>query len=285
MRQPRKTASTMLQFVEWTEQIADLFSPGGQAEIAWFRGANSDKHKLIPSLYRSQAGRDDEDSDDELRGEFKRRGLPLVAERPPRDDWEWYFLMQHYGAPTRLLDWTDSALVALYFAISSFRLSNEETSSMKPAVWALNPWFLNRKVDKELRKAKEKPLPFDGPLTPGVIVDRSRARYLEQYLGPIYKGRKPPQYPISLDPTFIAQRMLVQHSHFTLHGSDSRGIDEMVEELGLSDGLFRVVIKTDAEGIRLMRWRLATLGISETTIFPDLQGLGRELNLEYGITW
>ena len=53
--------------------------------------------------YRSESGRE-KYAEDEVRSEFKRRALPLVAERPPRDDWEWYYLMQHYGAPTRLLD-------------------------------------------------------------------------------------------------------------------------------------------------------------------------------------
>jgi len=46
--------------------------------------------------------------------------MPSITEWRPENKWEWYFLMQHYGAPTRLLDWSDGALVlvALYFALA-----------------------------------------------------------------------------------------------------------------------------------------------------------------------
>jgi hypothetical protein len=261
----RKTASTISQFVEWAEEVADLCAGSEDYESPWFRGTASSQFKLIPSLYRSAAGRE-RYSDDELRAEFKRRALPLVAERPPRDDWEWYSLMQHYGAPTRLLDWTDSALVALYFAISSYRLTDDATSRVTPAVWAVNPWRLNTKIEQR----------FEGPIVPEVTDVR-------QYLGPVYSQKKPPQYPIAVDPTFIAQRMLVQHSHFTLHGHDTRGLDEMMEDLRLKDTLFKVLIRSEDESIKILRQRVALLGITETTIFPDLAGLGRELGIEYDL--
>lgn len=224
----------------------------------------SSDFKLVPSLYRSADGRE-RYSDPEVRTEFKRRALPLVAERPPRDDWEWHFLMQHYGAPTRLLDWTDSALVALYFAIASYP-ANPHRGTPRPAVWALNPWQLNEKAG----------IRFVGPLI-------SDWREAETYLGPAYGGDRPPRYPIALDPTFIAQRMLVQHSHFTLHGHDARGIDEMREDLNLANALLKIEISSADESVKILRQRVALLGISETTIFPDLAGLGKELSLEYDL--
>jgi hypothetical protein len=262
----RNTASSLSQFVEWTEQVTEAFTDGGQYETPWFRGMASAKYNLLPGLYRSVRGQE-EYADDEMRSEFRRRGLPLVAERPPRDDWEWYSLMQHYGAPTRLLDWTDSALMALYFAISSTRMNPEALTAMSPVVWALNPWKLNKNLD------------FEGPITP------EKFEKFTDYMPELFSGKRPPQYPIALDPTFIAQRMLVQHSHFTLHGSDVRGLDDMIHDLKLEDSLFQIVIRFDFEEIPYMRQRLAVLGITETTIFPDLNGLARELCLEYEIYW
>jgi len=63
---------------------------------------------------------------------FKRKATHFLTHIPARDDdLEWLALMQHHGAPTRLLDFTWSPYVAVFFAL--------ERAERDAAVWALNP--------------------------------------------------------------------------------------------------------------------------------------------------
>jgi hypothetical protein len=259
-----KSVSSIGQFCDWVENVAKLFENGGESESPWFRGSGCQDHELLPGLYRTKEGRA-HGAEDELRYEFTRRGRPLVGNPAPRDDWEWYFLMQHYRAPTRLLDWTDSALVALYFAVTSWdgRPFKNQRKPL-PTVWALNPFRLNRHTK------------WDGAVGtswPG----------LKRYLPKPYMGRGLPKLPIAIDPDFVATRMLVQHSRFTLHGSDQRSLNNLIRPLSLKDALLCVSLDFKQAEIDFHLQQLTTLGIMETSVFPDLEGLARELRLEYGL--
>jgi FRG domain. len=93
----------------------------------WFRGQADYSHKLLPGIFR-------EDKYDEaaMYQEFIRR-YPEHS-NSHKTIFEWLTLMQHYGLPTRLLDWSTNLLVALFFAVNDEKKKNEDG-----AVFAFNP--------------------------------------------------------------------------------------------------------------------------------------------------
>ena len=100
----------------------------------WWRGHADISWKLLPSVYRT------DHNEKNLIFQFMNKAKTRHPSHPTDgDDGAWLFFMQHYRLPTRLLDWTSSLLVALYFALDPNKQYTE-----KPAVlWALSPYRLN----------------------------------------------------------------------------------------------------------------------------------------------
>jgi FRG domain len=119
----------------------------------WFRGEGQkhEKSLLRPQLYRPPNGRAMKSVPELLKIEndlyeyFQRCGVQLCDQKPGEAewDWDWYFLMQHHGAATRLLDWSDGALMALHFALrdkTNDALRDEANRNLpNPVVYVLEP--------------------------------------------------------------------------------------------------------------------------------------------------
>ena len=98
---------------------------------AFYRGHTQMSHKLVPSLLRSSFSTTLEHN---IYVESYARGRHLMKES--MNSWEFLSIMQHFGIPTRLLDWSESLVTALFFALN-------ETSS-NPQIWITNGFELNR---------------------------------------------------------------------------------------------------------------------------------------------
>lgn len=243
----------------------------------WFRGEpyRTSSTRLRPKLYRSKVQRRYlRYEEQELRAEFRRHAVPLMRGPQPNGPlahWEWYFLMQHYGAPTRLLDWTDGSLVALYFAISSRRAEDARGDA---AVYVLDPYWLNELAFRDLRMGKNRPN--------GVVFPEWSDRWpeIEGYLpkDPFDRSRIRPLMPLAISPSHLSARFAAQKSQFTIYGQDrGKRLLRLAED---RDSRIRVIPIAE-KSISEIRTQLGDCGISESTVFPDLDGLGRELYTEW----
>ena len=97
------------------ELLTALKQQAKPKQLVWFRGHGKRTWELVPSLARNVQHLKAENA---LIKRFMQNATPHI-DVPPRTEWEWMFLMQHHRANTRLLDWTESPLAALYFAVSN----------------------------------------------------------------------------------------------------------------------------------------------------------------------
>ena len=157
----RRGQGILIKSVEhFIEVIRKRSSKWHPKEPRWFRGEPPCDTPLRPSLYRSAGGSNREN---ELLQMFRARGAGYSDFVPSRDHSDqWLFLAQHVGLPTRLLDWSEGALIALHFA-----LKEKKTPAM---VWMLNPLELNAlSITQPKRKnglPREFPLPWFGKSNP-----------------------------------------------------------------------------------------------------------------------
>src|SRR5258708_2174502 len=115
--------------------IRNVLQKDWSNEILWFRGQRSADWDVWPHIWRNYDTRDEQN----FTNRFRCRAAARRESLPHAENFAgWLSLMQHYGLPTRLLDWTRSPLIAAYFALS------EHTVKGDAALWMLKPHTLNR---------------------------------------------------------------------------------------------------------------------------------------------
>lgn len=172
----------------------DLNNPN----IVWFRGQGMAKYTLLPSLLRHSNGLQKEQ---EMFHTFRRFAERIF--KNSESEWETLFNMQHYHIPTRLLDWSETFGVALYFAV------NNSDGIDDSALYLLDPLKLNEECGKD----KVYRLPFD----------EEEFKY-----STIYWQNKPfkANSPIAVEPVFQNDRINAQRGTFTVHHNNTEPIEK-----------------------------------------------------------
>jgi hypothetical protein len=264
------------QFTERVRRHREFWNVPSNREL-WFRGESKKrKTALHPKLYRPREKRALKPVsellkiENELYEEFQRCGVQLCDVKLEEDYeyWDWYFLMQHHGAPTRLLDWTDGALIALHFALRQ-KLKGDPDPAL---VYVLEPDRLKEKLNalSETTIENWKKYANEDPEYKGKEDEWEHA-YLpgdEESL----RKMNIPNVPLLLDFPHITRRVAAQRSRFMVLGTEPSWLSDHLAHSPIE------VITIEATCIPSLKVELRESGVTESVIFPDLDGLGREMN-------
>lgn len=211
----------------------------------WWRGHAMADWQLQPGVHRADRGYNYERT---ANRRFIQRAASRYDDCPPQNNpGAWLFLMQHYGPPTRLLDWSESPLVALYFAVATDRPGDA-------AVYALNPVELN-----------ERQLGLRAVVAPG-------EKQMIPLVAPAFEEK--PESDAKAAALLVDEtdpRMLAQLTALTIHTSP-KPLDTLEDSESL---LMRFDVPGELrEALRMELWHH---GVRRSTLFPDLANLAAEL--------
>ncbi len=275
---------------EFITSVLSKIATLGSEKAVWFRGEGSEKYSLVPNLYRSTKMDENQYCQDILNPKkvyqieqnidtsFYRKSTIFLANKGiANTPWNRYFLKQHYGVKTRLLDWTENALFSLFFAVSDSR-----TGDHNGKVWLLSPCKLNNYSLYKLHPSDKK---FYGILTcgklekKGELINKKGELRISEWLRKYYRmdcSDNEKMYPLAIYPLHLDERMAAQQACFTLFGNVARGLDCNDSSQKLLDCIY-----INSESKPKILSELRSLGISTYSIYPDLDGLGRTINYDH----
>lgn len=229
-------------------------------KVAWFRGEPETPTPLAPKLYRAKSDGSFH-HENKLLQQFRlmARGLGPTPAREATD--EWLFLARHTGLPTRVMDWSFGALIALYFALGC---------DTTPVVWALNPFHLNALSADEGQD--QFPITWFQDASPGAPRNIGNQNFRAAWEASDVMAT---ELPVAVMGPAVHERIRAQRGCFTIHG---RLKDSASVIAGMSPALIKYKIAGDRSK---MMAQLNRSGIDEFTVYPDFNGLTTALAKQY----
>jgi hypothetical protein len=253
---------TSLRFNQWSEykQFVDQLSEN------WvFRGQAGAEWKLRNAIERTDFIHLRPGIEAEFVAEFQ-RGARNYLQRDdlPEHLIEWLALMQHHGAPTRLLDFTKSPFVAAFFAFEHCFID----AGNFIAIWAININYLKQCALQEL----------EGEFSEEIKTNQNliNERLFEKIF---YRNNRSLVFPV--EPFRMNRRYSLQQSVFVSTGNSAEPFMNQLNFLG--DEICKAVIKIDLPSLlqkEVLR-DLQRMNLNRASLFPDLDGYASSLKLRY----
>lgn len=242
---------TSAEWMDFLQAIQQARSDLGNPEVLWYRGHANSKFYLLASLLRYKNGIDKEK---QLFTDFRKFSDRILKRR--ESEWETLFEMQHHGVPTRLLDWSETFGIALFFA-ATYNLSHHPDQDA--AIYLLNPLALNK--ISGIREIFVVPR------------DDEKFGYTK-----IYWDHSPfaATAPIAIEPILLNDRMLAQRGMFTVHHDEIDPIEDKFPQ-----AIKKVILPTTAVRAAIEFLELSNLNMF--SVFPDLAGLSDYLKSTSGL--
>lgn len=273
LAKPKPIGSRTIQqrITDWQQYVDIVLRWRGFQNWA-FRGQADKDWPLLSSLSRLVKSTEICDDsilrqEDRIRRIFQRKAH-LFVDDVPQDELEWLAMMQHHGAPTRLLDLTWSPFVAAFFAL--------ERTSVDSAVWAFNLPLMWQNSKRAIDGVK---VSNADPRMPGIF-DKIYATNRHSFA---WQG----------DPFRMPQRVVAQSGTFLVMGNVSQTVQEIFDGYPATpkgrtrmENALLIQFVFDTTKVRADAMEsMYSMNITQSTLFPGLDGLARSMNFEFEYSW
>mgnify|MGYP001819060755 FL=1 len=249
----------------WNELQDALFTDAWNAELGRYRSrfayrGLSDVHYALQTTLMRLGGNYAELERHLLRN-FKKYAHQKIVERDSL--WNWLSVAQHYGLPTRLLDWTYSPLIALHFATANIHKFDRDG-----VVWAVNYLKAHQRLPDVLRHK----LDAEGA---NVFTVEMLAQTIDSLAD--FEALSDRDSVVFFEPPSIDDRIVNQFAFFSVMPAADLTLNQWLQQH--PDLCFRIVIPARLKWE--IRDKLDQANITERVLFPGLDGLGRWLARHY----
>lgn len=226
-----------------------------------FRGM-SDKDWTLENTLMRNCGKLGPELEEPLIRNFSKYAAKQIGEIPGQITiWKKLATAQHYGLPTRLLDWSYNPLVALHFATNK-----TDEYNVDGVVWGINFFEVREILPKELKEMLDSASAFvftnDMLQESGLDLSFKEIKSKDNYL-------------LFYEPPAIDDRIINQYGIFSLPNNPAIAIEDLLDEKYLIKYIIPKELKPR------LRDELDQLNVNERTLFPDLKGITKWLSRHY----